>query len=491
MMARKPPASPQEVWEVFLRRMWWIVVPMVTVPLLFAWIGTRLPKQYQSQGLVMADPQKISADLVKQGGDTAERLETIQEEVVSRPRLEQIARELQLAGGKGSDGGVERAARQMEKNLDITVKKAGGDDSPIIGYQITYTANNPQIAQAVVAKIAGLFIEENASWSSQQAQGTHAFLSDQVAKAKSGLDAQQQKIEEFKAAHLGTLPEQEASNLTLISQYQTMLQANSEAIDRASQQKVYLQSLLDANDAGTKGTPAPAPTLLELQLQKAKDDLAAAREIYTDSFPDVIALKEEVASLEQQVKSQPKGRNPAIATTGPTMMQQLESQLLAVNQEIRDRSQRQTTLEAQLKGLQAQVQVVPEVQSQYEALTQVYNEMEKNYESLLEKQQSAGMVDELQQHHDSGGFQVIDPPALPAGPSGPNLVIVDAAGLACGILLGVTLGVVVDLMDATIHNADDLEKYLDLPMIVSLPNFERELTRRRKDERRRASAVAS
>lgn len=490
-MARKPPASPQEMWEVFLRRTWWIVVPLVTVPLLFAWIGTRLPRQYQSQALVMADPQKISADLVKQGGDTAERLETIQEEVVSRPRLEQIARDLNLADGKGSDGGVERAARQMEKNLDITVKKAGGDDSPIIGYQITYIANNPQIAQAVVAKIAGLFIEENASWSSQQAQSTHAFLSDQVAKAKSALDAQQQKIEEFKAAHLGTLPEQEASNLTLISQYQTMLQANSEAIDRASQQKVYLQSLLNANDAGAKGTPAPAPTPLELQLQKAKDDLAAAREIYTDSFPDVVALKEEVASLEQQVRSQPKGRNPAIATTGPTMMQQLESQLLAVDQEIKDRSQRQTTLEAELKGLQAQVQVVPEVQGQYEALTQAYNEMEKTYESLLEKQQSAGMVAELQQHHDSGGFHVIDPPTLPAGASGPNLVIVDAAGLACGILLGLILGVVVDLTDATIHNADDLEKYLDLPMIVSLPNFERELTRRKKDERRRPSAVAS
>jgi succinoglycan biosynthesis transport protein ExoP len=270
-----------------------------------------------------------------------------------------------------------------------------------------------------------------------------------------------------------------------------MLQANSEAVDRASQQKVYLQSLLNANDAGTKGTATPAPTPLELQLQKAKDDLAAAREIYTDSFPDVIALKEEVASLEQQVKNQPRGKGAAAVTTGPTMMQQLQSQLLAVDQEIRDRTQRQTTLEAQLKGLQAQVQVVPEVQSQYEALTQAYTEMEKNYESLLEKQQSAGMVAELQQHHDSGGFQIIDPPTLPAAPSGPNLVIVDAVGLACGILLGVILGVVVDLMDATIHNAEDLEKYLDLPMIVSLPNFERELTRRRKDERGRVDAVAS
>ncbi len=468
-MSRKPPASPQEMWEIAVRRKWWIAIPAVLVPALVIWIGTRLPRQYESNAVVMVDPQKIPTEFVRPGSDTTERLEVIQEEVVSQPRLEAIAMELGLAGRVGA----ERAANSIRKNMDVEVLKAGGDDSPITGYKITFTGSSPAVAQAVTARIANLFVEENQSWSSQEAVGTHQFLSDQLAKAKAQLDAQQEKLEEFKAAHLGALPEQEASNLALIGQYQNLLQANSEAIDRASQQKVYLESLLDASQGSAHGV-ASAPSPLQVELQKAKDQLAAARQIYTDSYPDVVALRQQVASLEQQLKNEPKQKSSELtASTGPTMLQQLQSQLLAVQQEIEERTERQAALQVQLKSLQGQVQVVPEVQSQYEQLNQDFTELQKNYESLLEKQQSAGMAAELQQTDNRGGFQIVDPATLPLVPSGPNLLIINSAGIVGGILLGCLIGLIVDLSDATIHNCADLERYVELPMIISLPNFEK------------------
>lgn len=477
-MSRKPPANPQEMWEVAVRRKWWIIVPLIVVPSLVMWIGSRLPKQYQSEAIVMVNPQKIPSDYVRQGGDSTQRLEVIQQEVISKPRLRRIAEELGLAGNSGA-AGVERAANLIQKNMDVTVIKTGGDDSAITGYKITYTATSPELARAVAAKIADLFVQENASWSSEQALGTHEFISDQVIKAKAQLNAQQQKIQAFKAAHLGALPEQESANLARIAQYQSLQQTNSEAIDRANQQRVYLESVLSESDGEAKYSPATVPSDLQLQLQKAKQELAAAQQIYTDSFPDVISLKQQVASLEQQVKDAPKTRHPIISTAGPTVTQQLQSQLIAVQQEIKSRTERQTELEAELRAVQGQVEVVPEIQSQYEQLTRDYQELQKNYESLLEKQQSAGMVAALQQSDDSGGFQIVDPATLPLAPSGPNLRIIDAAGLVGGILLGLILAVLADMRDATIHSAEELEMYLALPMIGSLPNYEREMTRRR------------
>jgi polysaccharide biosynthesis transport protein len=471
-MARKPPASPQEVFELWHRRKWWIILPAVILPLLIAYIGSRLPKQYESDAVILVNPASISADVVKSSDEEATRLEALREEVLNRPQLEAIATELNLFPKARQAGRMEHVADRMEKAIDIDVIKALGDRGAIQGFRVSYTATDPQVAQAVVSKIAQTFIAENSQIGTAAATDTHEFLSQELAKAKTALDQQEQQLQAFKTAHLGTLPEQETANLTLISQYQSMLQANSEAIDRANQQRVYLESMLNI-DNGPKHKTVAAPTQLELQLQAKEDQLTAARQVYTDSYPDVIRLQEEVAALKQQVHAAQSGKTPEYSSA-PTITQQFQSQLVAIEQEIRSRTQRQAQVEAQMAALQGRVQLLPAVQGQYQVLTRDYQELQQHYQDLLEKQQNSGMAAALQQQGNSADFEVIDPPSLPLTPSGPNLLIIDSAGVMFGLLVGIVLGVLMDLKDATIHSAEELERYFDMPMIVSLPSLARD-----------------
>jgi polysaccharide chain length determinant protein (PEP-CTERM system associated) len=369
----------------------------------------------------------------------------------------------------------------MRKDITVDVIKGANDRSPIEGFKIAYTAPTPQVAQKVTQQIADLFIAENIKERDQDAEGTEAFIENQLVKARANLAAQDEKIRNFKASHLGTLPEQEAANLSMISQYESLAQENSGAIDRANQQQVYLESMLNVNGATKEAAGAPpAYTPLQLRLQAAENELSAARQKYTDSHPDVIRLRDEVATLKAEVGHQPANAPRAASLSGPTMDQQLQSQLLATQQEIKSRNKRQQELEKAIGALQGKVQSLPAVQQEYESLSRDYSEMQKNYESLLQKEQASGMAAELERHNESERFRVLDPASYPTSPYWPNLLLIKAGGLFGALLLGLGLAFLAEMRDPTIHNADEAESYLTVPLIVALPSLRlsKEMSRR-------------
>lgn len=480
-MARTPPSNLTEIVAMLIRRKAWIVTCLLIVPPLVYLAGRVLPKKYRSETVILVDPQRVPEDYVKAiTGDATDRLQTISEEVMSRTRLLTIANKDGLYQDLRQKYGDDSAIDSIRKDITVDVIKGANDRSPIEGFKIAYIASTPQMAQKVTQQIADLFIAENIKERDQDAEGTETFIENQLVKARADLAAQDEKIRNFKASHLGTLPEQEAANLSMISQYQSLAQENSGAIDRANQQQVYLQSMLNVNGATKQTAVAPLPTPLQLQLQAAENELSAARQKYTDSHPDVIRLRDEVATLKAEVSHQPaNGPRPA-SPSGPTIDQQLQSQLLATQQEIRSRTERQQELEKAIGALQAKVQSLPAVQQEYESLSRDYSELQKNYESLLEKQQASGMAAELERHDESERFRVLDPASYPTSPYWPNLFLVNAGGLAGALLLGLGLAFLAEMRDPTIHNADEAESYLTVPLIVALPSLQLNKERSRR-----------
>ena len=472
-MVRKPPSDVHEIIELLVRRKFWIIGCLLVIPPVVFFAGRHWPKKYRSETMILVDPQRVPEEYVKATitGDVTDRLQTISEEVMSRTRLLTIANKDGLYQKVREKYGDDSAIAAIRKDITVEIIKGASDRSPIDGFKIAYIASTPELAQRVTQQISALFIEENIKERDQDAQGTEQFIDNQLVQARADLAAQDAKIRDFKATHLGTLPEQESANLAMIGEYQSMAQQNSEAIDRANQQKVYLQSMLNVN-GGQKPLAAALPaTPLQLQLQAAEDQLAAARQKYTDSHPDVIRLRDEVATLKTEVKHQPAAVARAASATGPSISQQLESQLLATQEEIKSRTDRQQGLERQVTSLQSRVSSLPAVQQEFESLSRDYTEMQKNYESLLEKQQASGMAASLERHNESERFRVLDPADYPSAPFSPNLLLVNAGGLAGALILGLGLAILAEMRDPTIHNADEAEAYLSVPLIVTLPSI--------------------
>ena len=479
-MERKPPSTLGDFIAIVQRRKYWIIVPSITVILMALALTPLIPRSYQSTTTILVEPQKIPTEYVRATvtTDVTDRLHTIGLEVMSSTRLIHIINDLNLYPELRKKENINQIVGIMQKDISVDVVRDPTNDgkNSVGAFKISYVGRTPQETQSVTKEMADLFIRENLKERDQQAQGTDAFITAQLAQARRQLAAQDAKIRAFKDAHMGSLPEQEQANLQMVGQYEALLQTNNEAIDRANQQRVYLQSLLNVKTSGNPGTPTPAaPTALQLEIAQKQSELNADLLKYTPEHPDVIRLQHDIAALKLQVQHAPRSSaSGSIATNaltgeGPSVTDQLRSQLVSLNEEIRARNARQEQVEQKLKQLQGAVESQPAVQTAFSSLDRDYQEMEKNYNDLLAKQQAASMAAELERHDESEQFIVLDPANLPSKPYRPDPVLIGLGSVLIGLLIGLIFAMTVELRDDTMHDADEVAAYLKLPVIVALP----------------------
>ena len=169
-----------------LRRYWWIL-PISTVLLTtVAWVAANvLPKRYSSQTTVLVEQPSVSSKYVDPvvSDDLNHRLATMQEQILSRSRLQPIIEKLNLypedQGRAHIDDQVERLRSAITVKPVESMQGTGPHQLP--GFYITATFETPQLAQQVCTEITSMFLAQNARQTEQQATRTTSFLGEQLA----------------------------------------------------------------------------------------------------------------------------------------------------------------------------------------------------------------------------------------------------------------------------------------------------------------------
>lgn len=445
------------------------MLPALVVTGAMVVVSVNLPRYYRSSTTIGIDAQKVPTDFVRNtiNSDVVQRLQTISQEILSRTRLQKIVEQYGLYKDKTSLS-QEDIIELMRKDISIDVVEdknaAASGRATLGGFKISYTSTSAQTAQQVTRQLGSLFIEENLKLRQAQAEGTSEFIGQELEKAKKDLDEQETRIKNFKAKYMGSLPEQQQANLQMIGQAQAMLQANSDALGRAQQQKMYLESMQDSMD---KQKVPPAKTELQNSLIGKRAELAVAEQKYQANHPDLLRLRQEVAVLEEQSKALAKEEQPNDPKTGSS--EQTKSQLLILNEEIKLRQQKQTEFEARIRSLQGKVDVLPAIEQQYAEFNRDYKVAQDNYQTLLLKKNASGMAADVEHQAQGEQFRVIDPASLPQKPYKPDLLVLNAGGLALGLLLGSGLAVSQEFRDRTMYNDKDIRYYLPIGLLGTMP----------------------
>src|SRR5262249_34256772 len=125
-----------------------------------------------------------------------------------------------------SDIVLEQMRKDIQLDLyDSDAKGRGG--AATIAFGISYRGTDPQTVAQVANSLASSYIEENLKVRERQATGTTDFLRVQVEDTKKRLDVLEQRVSEFKRQHLGELPEQMQTNLTVLGQLGEQVRQNT------------------------------------------------------------------------------------------------------------------------------------------------------------------------------------------------------------------------------------------------------------------------
>lgn len=480
-----------------LRRRWWIVlIPALLTPLITYGISLRIPNRYVSQTLVLIEQQRVPDTLVR-GVITEElqqRLASMKEQILSRTRLQPIIERYGLY--KGDSSPMEDKVDQMRKQivvLPITpIQTVGGQGMP--GFTISFTSENPRTAQQICSDITSLFMAENLRQRGEAAAGTTAFIADQVKDAKQQLDDQDAKLAEFKKKYLGQMPGDDQQNLTMLATTNSQLDAVTQQLNRALQDKNYGQSLLaqqvqvwKASQGPTSTLTMPATSTLQTQLATAQAQLVALQARYTPDHPDVVKLTSQIAALKKMIgdadaaTQQAQKRNAATAATAsdgdnsadsinePIEIRQLRLQVRQLDGVIKEKVADQARLQREVQKYQGRLSLTPVVEEQYKELTRDYSSAQAFYTDLLSKQKQSEMGADLEKRQQGEQFQVMDPANLPEKPAFPNRPMLAAGGLAGGLVLGLGIAWLVEMRDKSIRTERDVQFWLELPTLSSLP----------------------
>jgi uncharacterized protein involved in exopolysaccharide biosynthesis len=256
----------------------------------------------------------------------------------------------------------------------------------------------------------------------------------------------------------------------------TQLEANTQAIARAEQEKAFNESLLQQEEANWKtrtngGTNADSA---DQQLALLQDKLTDLRSRYTPDHPDVIKTESQIAELRKRMAEPPKqtpANAPAQSTHEPPQIQLLRAKLKQDDLTIANLKREQAQIQTQTRQLQGRVEATPMVEQQYKEITRDHQTASDIYNELLKKSQSSTMAGALVHQQDSEQFRVYDPPNLPQNPSFPKKPYFLGGGAVGGLALGFGILFLLAMTDKTIHSEHDAELFLQLPVLTVVPTL--------------------
>src|SRR6266567_9006656 len=271
-----------------------------------------VPDTYEATTTILAHPRRVPEKYVATTvpEDSADRLNLLQQEILSSTRLLEIIQKFglypKLILERGRDAAVVHMRRQ------IKIQTSHGSSSGPSSFTLTFKGDNPKSAAAVANELANSFILKNLSNREQQVQGTTSFISDELERARTDLDSQEAQLRVFRMAHLGEMPEQMNANLQAIGQLQAQYQAASDKLAQLEQEKLLIENAPEADSQlRSPGTPSPASQLRN-DLRQEESRLSALLAHMTPAHPDVVACQAKIAALKQQLTSVPNESAPVL-----------------------------------------------------------------------------------------------------------------------------------------------------------------------------------
>jgi polysaccharide chain length determinant protein (PEP-CTERM system associated) len=487
----------EDISRIAVRRAWIVVVSLGLCAGVAVVISKRLPNRFRSETLIMLMPQRIPDSYVKSAvsGRIEDQLNSLEDQILSRSRLERIILDLDLYKSLRRTLPMEDVVLRMRD--DIGPIKIEGKES----FRLSYVSDEARTAQRTTERLASLFIEESVRDRENLAEDTSQFLGAQLADAKRQLVEHEKKLEEYRTRFGGELPTQVTVNLQAMQNAQVQLQNLAETMDRARERRLVLerQSIDLQADVPTAAAPlivaagtssvtdVPPGSSTADQLQAARANLQGLLLHDKPDHPDVRLLQRRIRDLEAKVDAE---RAQSHSTDGPTAItaaaetvvspaERLRQQRLKENKvqiedidrQLAEKQNQEARLRSLVADYQSKLDAVPKRESDLVELTRDYATLQGTYQSLLAKQGDAKLAANLERRNIGAQFKILDAARVPERPFSPNRLLIDLGGAAAGLLIGVLLVSGLEYRDTTFACEDDVVRALDLRVLALIPQM--------------------
>lgn len=493
-----------EFIKMLKRRKWFIFLPVITMTAAIGYVVYKLPSIYESKTLLTVKPPQISDKVVQplSDEDLSQRLQTINQEVLSRSSLEPMITKYNLFESERNSGmDMALIVDKMRKNIVVEVEKS--DLDKLAAFRLSYRDRKPDATRNVTAELAAKYVNAQVMASTQSAETTREFLQKEHDTAKGELNQIEQERLKVMMQNVETLPE---SSQGLIAQLEG-LRKREESITKEketlSAEKGRLNDQIASNnrqmrlieDYGERETRDAAQQASQIedtpayaQLVNKRAELTAQLDkllkVFKEKHPDVVAKKDEIARVNEEIENLRKNTDKRVQVASQSSSrkaelqkknlelenQRIQSQIAQLDQQMRYKDQELQQNAGQISILEQKINAIPNVKVALEGINSQYQSAKQKYDDLSKKINDASLQVNRESNAQGETIRVQDPANLPESPVAPKRFMLTGLGAGIGLAIGLFLAAVFELPRVfKIQNIEDAKHYTGLPVLASVP----------------------
>lgn len=481
---------------------WWALAAAWVVCLIGWPIVLSIPNTYEASARVYVDTRSILRPLL-QGlaidPDVASGLDLVRTALLSRPQIEQVARETDLDIRAHTPEQREALIRGLQERItidagDLRARTTRGDGLYVIRFQDRDRAKSIEVVETLL----NAFVE-NALGEKRVGQETaERFLEQQIKDYETRLSQAESRLAEFKKANVGVMPDSRGDYFQRMQEETAEVERVRTALAVAESRRNEVQRQLsgeepflfgfDTGGAPAAGSSAAGDITFRIQgLEKQLDELLLR---YTDKHPEVVETRRTIEELKaRQAEELARVRAGQGATGSLTqslktnpIYQSLEIELKRTEVQVAELRQELAQRQGKVAQLRRLVDSVPEVEAELARLNRDYEVTRQKYLELVQRREVA-VISEQADQTGTVKFDVIDPPAAGLDPVAPNRLLLLSGVLLAALAVAGGLAYVLNHMRPVFHSVPSLAHVTGLPVLAAVSRTWVERYRlRRRDE---------
>ena len=450
--------------SLFVRRLPAFLLVAAIVTAISVVVAVTLPPAYESRTRLIVEspqiPDELAPSTVRLPGK--ERLQIIENRLLTRPNMLDIARRLNvLANQEGMT--PDEIVQAMHSRTTIK-SNARRNEATIM--EISFEARSARLAAQVLNEYLKLIQQSDVSFRQGRAGQTMDFFEVEVDRLAKELQDQGAQILEFKNANSDSLPNSLNFRQSQRAALQERLEAAEREIFELRSQRQQLVAIY--NEAITARGSAVPTTPAQKQLAEAEAELASALLLYSETNPRVRVIKAKIVQLEQVVENELQNATDAGASD-ETGNPALNLRLAEIDTRVETLETQKTSTEVKITDLTDTIDRTPATTARLEDLQREYDNIQEQYNAAVQRLADASTGERIEVLSRGERISIIEQPAIPSEPTKPNRILIAGGGSFLAVVLGIGLVILLEVLNRAPRRPEDIIGKLGVWPIASIP----------------------
>jgi succinoglycan biosynthesis transport protein ExoP len=321
---------------------------------------------------------------------------------------------------------------------------------------IIFTTTNAQLSARLANAHAHAYIREGIELHTQANAEGERFLREKLVELREKLEKSELALNNYRrdkgiVPGLMSMDGKETvviDRLSDLSKQLTNAQVARIGLEAEVEQIQKHQYMAVPQDSGSGNTAAGG---VATQLASALSDYAAMSKQFKPDYPPLAQLKARIDRLQQ------------------TDNESIQKYAQSVEASYGAAKIKEAGLRDELNRVRAEALGLNDASVEYAILQREVDTNRELYNSVLQRMKDVGLAAESQ----TSNTVVVDDAVAPGGPSSPHPLTAILQAMAFGLALAIGLAFLIEYQDKTLKTPDEIEAYLRLPNLASVPSFAR------------------